>query len=63
MIDNAIKDDYVKVREVSPVTLSQCRPYQAEYQGQLWARLKTLKMMGIPTPTYVGFDPDERLWR
>ncbi|MEN6383761.1 MAG: Coenzyme F420 hydrogenase/dehydrogenase, beta subunit C-terminal domain [Phycisphaerales bacterium] len=62
MIENAIESGYLEAGVVTSGILPQCRPGQAEYQGKLWARLKTLKMMGVAIPSYRGFN-FYRLWR
>ena len=60
-LEKAIRDGYLEADAVSPAILPLCRPGQAEYQGQLWARLKTLKTMGVPTPNCHSFN-FYRLW-
>jgi coenzyme F420 hydrogenase subunit beta len=62
IIERAIRDGYLKAESVSHKILPLCRPGQAEYQAQLWARLKTLKTMGVPSPDYRNFN-FYRLWR
>ncbi len=55
-IQKAMHDDYVKIKAVGSDILPACRPGQAAAQGNLWARIKTLKVLRIPTPDYNGFD-------
>ncbi len=62
IIEWAIQGGDLRAESVPIEILPLCRPGQAEYQGQLWARLKTLKMMGVPTPDYQSYY-FYRLWR
>lgn len=61
IFEQAISDGFIGAESVSPEILPLCRPGQAAYQGRLWARTRTLKVMRIPTPEYRGFDLF-RLW-
>jgi len=55
-IQKAMHDDYVKIKAVGADILPACRPVQAAAQGNLWARIQTLKACHIPTPDYKGFN-------
>lgn len=61
-VENAVKRGFIFAEEQSEMILPQCRSGQAAYQGGLWARLKTLKAMNVPTPSYRGFSFFE-FWR
>ena len=61
-LQQAISAGYLKAEPVSPEVLPACRPGQAPYLGQLWARLQTLKALQVPTPDYKGFALFE-LWK
>ncbi len=61
ILEQAIHDGFIKAETVSPEVLPLCRPGQAAYQGGLWARVQTLKLMWVPTPEYQRFDLF-RLW-
>jgi coenzyme F420 hydrogenase subunit beta len=62
MIQQAIRDNYLEAEAVSHEILPLCRPDQGGYQGRLWARIQTLKVMRIPSPDYHGYNL-LRLWR
>lgn len=62
ILEMAIRDGYLPVESVSQNILPACRPGQAEYQGQLWARLKTLMMMAVPVPNCYGFGFYQLWW-
>ncbi len=61
MLEQAIGDGFIEAEAVSHEILPLCRPGQAAYQGELWARVQTLKAMRVPTPDYRGYDL-LRLW-
>ena len=62
ILEQAISAERICAEQVSPEILPACRPGHAAYQANLWARLKTLAVMGIPTPDLDGFNL-YRLWR
>jgi coenzyme F420 hydrogenase subunit beta len=62
LFEQAVQDGFIRAETVDLDILPDCRPGQAAYQGALWARLQTLRLMGIPAPTYQEFDLF-RLWR
>jgi hypothetical protein len=55
-LKESIQQGYLTTEVVSPEILALCRPGHAAYQAGLWARVKTLKAMGIPSPSYHGFE-------
>lgn len=62
IIEGAIRAGILEVELVSPSILPDCRPGQAAYQGGLWARLQTLRMMTVPIPDFCNYDLF-RLWK
>lgn len=61
-LHSAMGDGAVELDRVDPGILPRCRPGQARAQGELWARLVTLRALGIKTPEYRGFDLFQQ-WR
>lgn len=55
ILEQALEKGFLEAESVSPDILPLCRPGQAQYQGGLWARVQTLRMMGAPVPKYIGF--------
>ncbi len=62
ILEKGITDGFIEAEAVGPEVLLACRTGQAAYQGRLWARMRTLKFMNVPTPEYRGFDLF-KLWR
>jgi coenzyme F420 hydrogenase subunit beta len=59
---HAIEQGCLQVEPVPPDILPACRPGHEAYQGLLWARTKTLHIMGVPIPNYQNYDLYQ-LWR
>lgn len=56
IVEGAVRAGILEVQLVSPAILPDCRPGQAAYQGRLWARLQTLRLMAVPVPDFSHFD-------
>lgn len=61
-LERAVQDGYLVAESVSPETLPACSPGHGAYQGNLWARLQTLRLMGVSAPDYRKFNFFQ-LWR
>jgi coenzyme F420 hydrogenase subunit beta len=53
--EQAMGSGFIQGEEVSHETLPACRPGQAGYQGGLWARVQTLKLMRVSSPNHSRF--------
>lgn len=62
IIHRSQREGYLFLEVAAPDVLNLCMPWQRSLKGQLWARIQTLRAMGVPTPDYQGFDLF-RLWR
>jgi coenzyme F420 hydrogenase subunit beta len=62
MIHKAQKEGSLCLEATEPRILEQCMPWQIPLKAQLWGRLNTLKVMGVPVPDYQGFEL-YNLWR
>ena len=59
ILQNAMKDGYLKLDRVEPKTVPGSQKALLTRRRHLWGRLLVLRMMLIPVPKYVGF----HLWR
>lgn len=62
IVERAVRADFLEAQPASHSILPDCRPGQAAYQGGLWARLQTLRVMTIPIPDYRRFELFQ-LWK
>ncbi|HML74986.1 MAG TPA: Coenzyme F420 hydrogenase/dehydrogenase, beta subunit C-terminal domain [Anaerohalosphaeraceae bacterium] len=60
-LEQAIQDGFLSAEIVLREILPLCRPGQETMQGNLWARIQTLRIMRLPIPKYYGYD-FFRLW-
>ncbi len=51
----AKKEGYIMAEQVKPEVLPLSQPGFPAKRGAIWGRLLTMKMFGIPTPTYEGW--------
>ena len=58
----ALAAGFLALDPAQPEILSQCMPWQTSLKAQLWARLKTLALMRVPTPEYQDFNL-YKLWK
>lgn len=62
IIKQAAKADYLHLSEASPEVLPNGMPWQIPLKNQMWGRLVTLRLCGIPTPRFISFQLAYRWW-
>ena len=55
ILQKAIKEGYLKLERVDPVTVPQSQQALLVRRRHLWGRLLALRMMCVPIPKYTGF--------
>ena len=55
ILQQAMKDGYVKLQSVAPETLPRSQKALLARRRHLWGRLLMMKMMRVPVPRYIGF--------
>jgi len=55
ILQQAMKDGYVKLKRVAPDTLPRSQKALLARRRHLWGRLLMMKMMRVPVPRYIGF--------
>jgi coenzyme F420 hydrogenase subunit beta len=61
VLQKAMAAGYLKLERKEAWTLPASQDYLIKTRGNVWARLKTLRLMGAPTPKYVNI-PMARFW-